>query len=101
MSEASIVAIIVPVLSGIMTIIGVVISNHYSNRNRTDEFKAHINEQFFKTDHQIDLIKKDIEALDEKQEKHNKVIERVGVVEKNVAVLTERIDSLEDAINRH
>lgn len=101
MSEASIVAIIVPVLSGIMTIIGVVISNHYSNWNRTDEFKAHINEQFFKTDYQIDLIKKDIEALDEKQEKHNKVIERVGVVEKNVAVLTERIDSLDDAINRN
>jgi len=100
MSEASIIAIIVPVISGIMTIIGAVISNHYSNRTRTDEFKTHINEQFATTDHEIAMLKKDIEALDKKTEKHNGVIDRVSKAEKDIAVIAERVDNIEDNLRR-
>ena len=43
------------------------------------------------------LVTYRIEQLEKKVEKHNNVLERVYTLEKNEAVINERIDELEDA----
>ena len=46
------------------------------------------------------MLKKDIEALDKKTEKHNGVIDRVSKAEKDIAVIAERVDNIEDNLRR-
>lgn len=55
-------SIIVAIITGIITLIGVLISNSRSDAVQTER---------------IEQLRADIKRLDQKQEKHNQVIERV------------------------
>jgi hypothetical protein len=73
-------AAIAAIIVGIMTVIGN-IAVSVSSQKKTNEF----------TDYKINEIKDQVKGLEEKQDKHNKVIERTFKLEEHVAVIDEQI----------
>ena len=71
--------IITSVITGGLTLIGVIYTSHKQHDFTVEEIKG-----------EIRMIKKDIKDLEEKQDKHNAVIERVYELEKVAEVLEER-----------
>ena len=55
------------------------------------ELKTELEKQQIKSDEQRESIKKDIRRLEEKQDKHNAVIERTFKLEQQVADLEKRL----------
>lgn len=76
------------IITGILTLLGVVITN--SSSNKSVESKLVTGQAV--TDEKIDQLRKEVE-------KHNNVIERVPVIENKINVLEEKVDKLEDRIN--
>lgn len=66
-------------LTGGLTLIGVIYTVRKQHDYTVEELKS-----------EIRMIKKDIQDLEEKQDKHNSVIERVYELEKATEVLDER-----------
>ncbi len=90
MSE-TILALITSVLTGGLTLIGVIYTNRKQHDFTLEEIKS-----------EVRLVKKDIQSLEEKQDKHNEVIERVyqleaatNLLELRQKVADNRIDDLE------
>lgn len=84
------VSIIVPICTSIITLIGVVITSRTSHDKTVNEVKTEISllkQEFHLTN---DDIKKDIQSLEKKQDKHNGLIERMYCVEKSVELIDER-----------
>ena len=71
--------IITSVITGGLTLIGVIYTSHKQHDFTVEEIKG-----------EMRMIKKDIKDLEEKQDKHNAVIERVYELEKVAEVLEER-----------
>ena len=71
--------IITSVITGGLTLIGVIYTSHKQHDFTVEEIRS-----------EIRMIKKDIKDLEEKQDKHNAVIERVYELEKVAEVLEER-----------
>lgn len=86
--------VIVAIIAAVGSVLGVVLTNSKSNRDfdaKLDKsqavFEAHVTEQ-------INGVKADVMRLEQKQDKHNKVIERTYAIEKKM--------ELQDAeIKRH
>lgn len=86
--------VIVAIIAAVGSVLGVVLTNSKSNRDfdaKLDKsqavFEAHVTEQ-------INGVKADVMRLEQKQDKHNKVIERTYALEKKM--------DLQDAeIKRH
>lgn len=86
--------VIVAIIAAVGSVLGVVLTNNKSNRDfdaKIDKtqavFEAHVTEQ-------INGVKADVMRLEQKQDKHNKVIERTYAIEKKM--------ELQDAeIKRH
>lgn len=72
-------SVIVAVITGGLSFIGIAYSTRKSHDTTIQEIK-----------YEIATIKKDISTLDEKVSKHNNLIERMYNVEKTVTVLDER-----------
>lgn len=72
-------AIITSVLTGGLTLLGVIYTVRKQHDVTVEELKF-----------EIRTIKKDIKDLEEKQDKHNQVVERVYELEKVAEVLEER-----------
>lgn len=64
-------AIIVSLITGCITLVGVLISNSRNDAIQTER---------------IDQLRKDISRLEQKQDKHNEIAERVYKCEENVAL---------------
>lgn len=71
--------IITSVITGGLTLIGVIYTSHKQHDFTVEEIR-----------NEIRMIKKDIKDLEEKQDKHNQVVERVYELEKVAEVLEER-----------
>ena len=71
--------IITSVITGGLTLIGVIYTSHKQHDFTVEEIRS-----------EIRMIKKDIKDLEEKQDKHNQVVERVYELEKVAEVLEER-----------
>lgn len=83
--------IIVSLITGILSILGVIITVAFGNKKTSAQLKEQTNVTIYR-----------IDQLEKKVEKHNNVIERVYNLEKNEAVIEEeikvanhRIDDLE------
>ena len=90
MSE-TMLALLTSVLTGGLTLIGVIYTNRKQHDFTLEEIKS-----------EVRLVKKDIKSLEEKQDKHNEVIERVyqleaatNLLELRQKVADNRIDDLE------
>lgn len=105
MSEG-ILALISSVTVAVLALLGNIIGNVITSRKTHSLTLANINHEIaqLKADLQakIDLIKKDINALEAKQDKHNTLIERTyaleetaKVYEEKMKVVNHRIDDLE------
>ena len=75
--------IITSVITGGLTLIGVSYTSHKQHDFTVEEIKG-----------EIRMIKKDIKDLEEKQDKHNAVIERVYTLETSIQVLNERQNNI-------
>ena len=75
--------IITSVITGGLTLIGVIYTSHKQHDFTVEEIRS-----------EIQLIKKDINDLEEKQDKHNAVIERVYTLETSIQVLNERQNNI-------
>jgi hypothetical protein len=87
--------IIVSLITGILTLIGVVITV-ISGNNKTQQ----------KVEAQAELTRYRIEQLEKKQDKHNTLIERmyaaeesINLIEEKIKVANHRIDDLESTVN--
>lgn len=96
-------AIIVAVITGGLSLIGVIITSRTQHDKTLTEIKSQnaVQTEAFKGD--IRIIQNDIADLERKQDKHNSLIERMFVAEKAISVLEEkqsvannRIKDLED-----
>ena len=90
MSE-TMLALLTSILTGSLTLIGVIYTNRKQHDFTLEEIKS-----------EVRLVKKDIKSLEEKQDKHNEVIERVyqleaatNLLELRQKVADNRIDDLE------
>ena len=77
------VPIITSVITGGLTLIGVIYTSHKQHDFTVEEIKG-----------EIRMIKKDIKELEEKQDKHNAVIERVYTLETSIQVSNERQNNI-------
>lgn len=100
-------AVLVAVITGACSVIGVSISTKKQHTETQTELKNDIKVINFELKQEIALIKKGINNLEDKQDKHNGLIERMYAVEKSTGILEEkqtvanhRIDDLEDAIKK-
>ena len=88
----TVLVLLTSIITGGLTLIGVIYTTRKQHDITTEEIKS-----------EIQLIKKDINILEEKQDKHNQIIERVYQLEIVTKVLDERqkvannrIDDLEE-----
>lgn len=79
-----VVGILAPVLSGLITFLGILATNSSKDKVRDAETKA-----------AMDAIRKDINRLEQKQDAHNTLIERMYGAEKAISVLQEQVRELE------
>ena len=78
-------SVIVAIITGAFSFAGVVFSSQKQHDKTISEVTT-----------QVELIKKDINNLEKKQDKHNTLVERMYGVETSVKVLEERIKKLEE-----
>lgn len=83
--------IIVAVITGGFSYLGVFITVRSSHNQTINELKNNQDNLAMKTEHQIETIKEDIKRLEVKQDKHNSVIERTFKLEQKVEDLEKSI----------
>ena len=76
--------IIVPVITAILTLVGVLVTN--SSRDRVNEARSEEDRR---------SIHAAIDRLERKQDKHNQLIERMYAAERDISVLDSRVCTLE------
>ena len=85
MHEATIVAVVVPLISAIATIVSVILSNRSSEKVRDAKAEA-----------QMADIKKDLKRIEVKVNEYNGLNQRMYAAEEKISVLETRIDHLEE-----
>ena len=88
-------AIIVALISGGITLIGI-IASHFSTLTQIEK-KSELSDE--KIQGQINVIDNKISTLSERVERHNKVVERTYALENRMAVAEERINDAHHRIN--
>lgn len=88
-------AIIVALISGGITLIGI-IASHFGTITQIEK-KSELSDE--KIQGQINVIDNKISALSERVERHNKVVERTYGLEQRMAVAEERISDAHHRIN--
>lgn len=84
-------------ITGAFAFLGVVFTAKKSREKTIEEMKNTQEKQNIIVENQISEIKKDINRLEEKQDKHNGIIERVYKLEQNDAVILQRINDMDGA----
>ena len=79
-----IIAIVSSLGTGMLTLIGVILTNNTKDKVRDA-----------KTEADISTLRSDIERLERKQDAHNKLIERMYDVESDIKVINEKISEIE------
>ena len=85
--------ILVALIGGIFSYLGVSRTVKASHDKNMLEIKLAQEKQILTIENQIEGIKKDLHRLEEKQDKHNAVIERTYKLEQQVADLEKRMGS--------
>lgn len=85
-----IASIIVAIITGGLTLLGVIYSSRKQHDSTIEEIKRQNDVTITQIKGDIRLIQADISELEKKQDKHNSVIERMYLAERNIDVLTER-----------
>jgi len=87
--------IIISIISGVVTLIGTLLSVRSGNNKTQSQIKEH-----------DELLAFRIKALEDKQDKHNSIIERtykleekISVIDEKISVANHRIDDLERLTN--
>ena len=83
--------ILVALISGGLSYLGVVITVKSSHNQTLNELKSGQDKLGLSTEHQIEKIQEDIKRLETKQDKHNSIIERTFKLEQKVEDLEKRI----------
>ena len=83
--------VLTPIITGLFTLAGVIITVIVGNRKYKDEITQQLKEQSNMTIYRLDLLEK-------KQDKHNNLIERMTVVEQSTKSAHHRIDHIEHAV---
>lgn len=83
-------AIIVAIITGVFTFSGVVYSSKKQYDSKYASSVQDIKSQILSLKSDISCIQKDIKSLEEKQDKHNSVIERMYAAEKSIVLIDER-----------
>lgn len=91
-------SIIVEIIAGLCTIIGVFITSKSQHNSTLEEIRRQreVADEEIKGD--IKTIKKQIESLEKKQDKHNSLMERTFILEGKTARMEEKIKNLEEKI---
>ena len=82
--------VITPIITSLITLIGVL----YTTRSAHDKTITEVKTQLDLTTQELRMtnegIKKDIQSLERKQDKHNSLIERMYCAEKTIELIEER-----------
>lgn len=82
------------IIVAVLALIGTVCGSMMANNKLTAVIQAEVNANKELTKQQIDAVKEDIADLKKSQDKHNQVIERTVVVERDLKTAFNRIDEL-------
>lgn len=80
--------IVVALITGVMSLIGVVITNNASNKRQEETFKG-----------QVAVIQNDIKHLTDEVHQHNNFAQKIPILEERIKNLTKRIEDLEKQDN--
>lgn len=89
MHEATIVALIVPLISAFATIISVIISNRSSAKVQDAKYVAQMNE-----------LRKDLKRIETKLEEYNGLNVRMYEAEEQISVLEQRVKHCEEKLDK-
>lgn len=90
MHEGAIIAIVVPLISAVATIVSVILSNRSSDKVRETKYQS-----------QMDEIKKDLRRIENKVNEYNELNQRMYAAEEKISVLETRIDHVEHKLEQH
>lgn len=82
------------VVTGLCTVIAQLIISTRAQRQSKEQHEQTIAQVQHQQDKALALIENRLESLEEKQDKHNRLIERMAVVEQSVKSAHHRIDEL-------
>lgn len=88
MTEGAIVAIVVPLISAVATIVTVILTNHSSAKVQEARMDA-----------QMADLKKDIKRIEKKLEEYNGLNVRMYEAEEKISVLEQRVEHVEKRLN--
>lgn len=88
--DTTIISAIVSVIGSILTLIGVIYTTNRSHEKTVEKVDQKVDMMNQKFDMTVQEIKKDINNLEVKQDKHNGLIERMFCAEKSIELLDER-----------
>ncbi len=89
MHEATIVALVVPLISAIATILSVIISNRSNAKVQEAKYAA-----------QMDDLKKDLKRIENKLEEYNGLNVRMYEAEEQISVLEQRVKHCEEKLDK-
>lgn len=89
MHEATIVALVVPLISAFATILSVIISNRSNAKVQDARYAA-----------QMDDLKKDLKRIENKLEEYNGLNVRMYEAEEQISVLEQRVKHCEDKLDK-
>ncbi len=87
-------------ITGAFAFLGVVFTARKNREKTIEEMKSTQEKQNIIVEAQISEIKKDINRLEEKQDKHNGLIERVYKLEQTDAVIIQRLNDMDGKPSR-
>lgn len=82
--------IIIALVTGLLSLLGVIFTNISSNNKTRDSFVAQMDKMQALTDYKIGELTREVRA-------HNNFAQRLPVVEEQIKVINHRIDDLEKA----
>lgn len=90
MTEQAIIAIVVPLISAIATIVTVILTNRSSAKVQDARMEA-----------QMEDLKKDIQRIEKKLEEYNNLNVRMYKAEGTIKVIDQRLKHIEEAVVTH
>lgn len=86
------------IIVAILALIGTVCGSMMANNKLTAVIQAEVNANKELTKQQIDAVKEDIADLKKSQDKHNNIVERVAVLERDNKTAFNRIDEIRNDV---
>ena len=88
-------AIVTPIISGIFTVICVLLSNYTARKKKSNEFEGKVDKKLALIDAKFVSMEDKFDTLTAEVREHNNFARRLPVVENEIVHLKEQIDKLE------